>query len=267
MPIREKAESIIPVLGLLLAGAMFAQTDVPAIVQRSVAANETDWAAAPDYAWVEDDRNGQETRTWEVTMILGSPWRRLIKVDGRPLSPQEQKKEQRKLDDVTRQRASESPSAKARRIANYVRDRKRDQLLMDQLAKAFDFTLSGQQKIGSRDVYVLRATPRNGYSPPNKEARVLLGMEGELWIDAKTFQWVKVTAQVLHPVSIVGFLARVEPGTSFELEKMPVAEGIWLPKHFAMHSRTRILSMIAHQTQDDETYYDYRKLSQSQAGQ
>lgn len=267
MPIRKKTRSIIPFLGLLLAGAMFAQTDVPRIIQRSVAANEADWAAAPDYAWIEDDRMGRDTRSYEVTMILGSPWRRLVKINGMPLSQQEQQKEQRKLDDVRRERASESPAAKARRIASYVRDRKRDQLMMDQLPKAFDFTLSGQQKAGSGDVYVLRAVPRNGYSPPNKEARVLRGMEGELWIDKKTFQWVKVTAKVLHPVSIIGFLARVEPGTSFELEKMPVAEGIWLPKHFSMHSRARILSMITHQTQDDETYHDYRKLSQNQAGQ
>lgn len=53
---------------------------------------------------------------------------------------------------------------------------------------------------------------------------MLRGMEGELWIDEATFQWVKVQARVIRPVSIEGFLARVEPGTRFELEKMPVAD-------------------------------------------
>jgi len=38
---------------------------------------------------------------------------------------------------------------------------------------------------------VLKATPRPGYEPPNNEAKVLTGMEGKLWIDEKTFQWVK----------------------------------------------------------------------------
>jgi hypothetical protein len=48
-------------------------------------------------------------------------------------------------------------------------------------------------------------------------------MQGKLWIDKDSFQWVKVEAQVMHPVSIEGFLAKVEPGTHFELEKEPVA--------------------------------------------
>jgi len=30
-------------------------------------------------------------------------------------------------------------------------------------------------------------------------------MEGKLWIDEKTFQWVKVEATVIRPVSIEGF--------------------------------------------------------------
>lgn len=46
-----------------------------------------------------------------------------------------------------------------------------------------------------------------------------------------------VEATVIHPVSIEGFLAQVEPGTQFKLEKMPVADGIWLPKHFVSHVR------------------------------
>jgi hypothetical protein len=58
-------------------------------------------------------------------------------------------------------------------------------------------------------------------------------MQGKLWIDKPTCQWVNVEAEVVHPVSIAGFLAQVQPGTRFELEKMPVVEGSWLPKHFS----------------------------------
>ncbi|MGO9636756.1 MAG: hypothetical protein ACLPSO_02315, partial [Terracidiphilus sp.] len=109
------------------------------------------------------------------------------------------------------------------------------------------------------EVYVLQATPRAGYQPPNTETKVLTGMQGQLWIDKQTYQWVKVEAEVMHPVSIAGFLAQVQPGTRFELEKMPVAEGIWLPKHFSMKARAKILFFFSHNTQDDETYFDYRK--------
>jgi len=93
---------------------------------------------------------------------------------------------------------------------------------MQQLTEAFDFTLAGEERMGNHRVYVLDATPRAGYKPPNTETEVLTGMQGKLWIDKKTYQWVKVEAEVIHPVSIAGFLAKVEPGTRFELEKMPV---------------------------------------------
>ncbi len=244
-----------------MAHAAYGVVNVQTIIQRSVAANQADWKVAPKYSWTEEDRTDEGDRTYAVTMIDGSPWRRLIKVSGVPLPPEDRRREQQKLEAVTRKRNRESPAARQERIARYEKDRQSDNLLMDQITKGFDFSLTGSQTIGSRNVYVLRATPRKGYAPPNKEARVLTGMEGQLWIDKQTFQWVKVTARVIHPVSIIGFLARVEPGTQFELEKAPVAQGIWLPKHFSMKSSSRILSIFGHHTRDDETYSDYKPIS------
>ena len=117
-------------------------------------------------------------------------------------------------------------------------------MMMEQLTKSMNFALVGEQKLNGYDVYVLKATPRADYRPPNMESQALRGMQGKLWIDKQTFQWVKVEAQVIRPVSIEGFLAEVEPGTRFELEKMPVGDGVWLPKHFAMQSRARALFLI-----------------------
>ena len=252
--------SSILIVAAIIQGALYGAVDVRTIIQRSVFANQADWKAAPEYSWTEEDRANRGDRIYEVTMIGGTPWKRMVKEDGMQLSPAAQQKERQKLDSVTRQRSAESPEARAERIAKYQKQRQRDQLLMDQLAKAFDFTLTGNQTIDSHEVFVLRATPREGYMPPNKESRVLTGMEGQLWIDTQTFQWVKVTAHVIHPVSIIGFLAEVEPGTEFELEKSPVAPGIWLPTHFAVKSSSRILSVFGHHTQEDETYSDYKRI-------
>ncbi len=130
---------------------------------------------------------------------------------------------------------------------------------MQQLTAAFNFTLTGKQKIGPYNVYVLRATPRPDYRPPNMQTEVLTGMQGQLWIDEETFQWVKVEAQVVRPVYIDGFLARVEPGTRFELEKMPVEDGIWLPQHFSMRSRAKVFLLFPRRASDDETYFDYHR--------
>jgi hypothetical protein len=66
-------------------------------------------------------------------------------------------------------------------------------------------------------------------------------MLGKLWIERNSFQWVKAEVEVVHPVHIGGFIARVEPGTRFELEKIPVSSNIWLPSHLVVKSRSIVL--------------------------
>lgn len=245
---------------VLLAALSFGSDDVHTIVQRSVEANAADWKAAPEYECHERDQEpGGGTKTYEDLMIMGSPYQRIVAENGKPLSQQEQEQQQKKLDATINQRRNESNQQMAERIAKYEKNRRRNDLLMQQLIKAFDFTLAGEQKVDGHDVYVLKATPRPGYQPPNTDTEVLKGMEGTLWIDKQTFQWVKVEAHVIHPVSIEGFLAKVEPGTRFELEKMPVGNDVWLPKHFSMKAHAKVFFFFSHNSQEDDTYFGYRK--------
>ncbi len=245
---------------VVLAASMYASPpDVRAIIQRSLDANQTDWSAAPQYSYCERDGPAGDNKTYEVTMILGSPYRRLVAINGEPLSAVEQSQEQQQMNEAANRRRAETATERDARTAEYERERKRDHILMNELTKAFDFRYAGQSNVDGHDVYVLKATPRSGYRPPNTESEVLTGMGGTLWIDTATFQWVKVEAHVLRPVFIAGFLARVEPGTHFELEKAPVERSVWLPSHFAMKSRAKILFFFNHRSQETDTFFDYRK--------
>lgn len=40
------------------------------------------------------------------------------------------------------------------------------------------------------------------------------------------------------------------------LDKMPVAEGVWLPKPFSMRSHAKILSVFSRDQQKEETFFD-----------
>jgi hypothetical protein len=121
-----------------------------------------------------------------------------------------------------------------------------------------NFTFLREEQLGAYKCYVLRATPRPGYRPPNTESQVLTGMRGRLWIDEASKQWVKVQASVMSPVSIEGFVARVEPGTRFELEKRPVGGGLWFKSHFSMAARTKILLVFTYRSQEEDWYSSYR---------
>jgi hypothetical protein len=73
---------------------------------------------------------------------------------------------------------------------------------------------------------------------------------------------VKVEAEVVKPVMLFGFVARVQPGTRFQLEQAPVAPGIWLPKHFSNNVYASALGFIDESSTDEETYRDYQPMSQ-----
>src|SRR5215469_9385704 len=263
------ASRLIPLLWLALTFALVpARDDSPPaitaneIVRRSIEANQSDWKQLLHYDYYTRDRDAKGTKTYLSRMILGSRYNELVAINNQPLSPDAAAREKQKLENETRARQNETPERRRERIEKFEKDRERNQLLMNQLARAFDFTLLRTDEIEGRRVYVLAAKPRRGYQPPNMEAKALTGMEGTMWIDAETFHWVKVQAQVVRPVAIEGFLARVEKGTHFELDQMRVAEGIWLPSRYVMQSRAKVFLVFSRSDRDDEEYFDYRRNSE-----
>ena len=239
------------------------------IIQKSVQAINHDWEAAPQFECSERDRDRSGTKTYEDLMIAGSPYQKLVLINGKPLEPARAADEKKKLEQAISGRQGESDQQRAQRMAKYEADQKRNHLMMEQMTKAFDFKLAGETRLEGHEVYVLKATPHKGYRPPNMQAQALTGMEGKLWIDESSFQWVRVEAEVIHPVSIEGFLAKVERGTHFEVEKGPVASDVWLPKHFSMRSHAKVLFLIPHDGEEDDTWFNCHKTApvQKAAGQ
>jgi hypothetical protein len=251
-------------LAVLMAAGLgsAAGPDAQELVRRSVENNEKNWKAAPEYSFTESDvivKGGQTTRrTYRVVMIDGSPYNQVLAENGEPLTGARAATEQQKLQQETARRRAETPAVRQRRIAAYQRERRQDHALMREMTKAFDFKLTGQESVNGHDCYVLVAEPRAGYRPINRDTRVLTGMRGNMWIDSREHQWVKVRAEVYRPVSFGLFIAHVQPGTEFTLEEGPVAQGIWLPVRFATKVRATVLLWSRNST-DDETYSNYHR--------
>lgn len=237
--------------------------DVGKILQLSLEATRTDWQHPADMVEVERDTDPHEgkspSKTYRVTMIDGSPYEELIAQDGQSLSPDEVKKQTDLLQAECFKRANQSADERARRVAKYQRNQQRMFDLLREMVRAFDYTLTGESQVAGHRVYVLRSTPRQGYQPPNHEAKMLTGMEGTLWIDEESYRWVRVEAEVTKPVSFGWFLAKVYPGTRFLVEQAPVAGDIWLPTHFRVDVKSLVLLFHKDFTHD-ETYRDYHLL-------
>lgn len=242
---------------------------VQEIVSRSVANNQANWKAAPEFSYNEHDvitKNGQRTdRAYRVLMIDGSLYNETVAIDGEPLSPAAQKRQQAELQRVTEKRNGEGPEARRQRIAKYERGRRQDHELMAEMIAAFDFQMGGLEMVDGRECYRVDAYPKPGYVPHSRDTKVLAGMKGTLWIDTKEYQWVKVEASVFRPVSFGLFIAHVEPGTEFVLDEAPIGNNIWEPVHFITIVKANILHFWSHNSTDDESYSDYQREYPKQA--
>jgi hypothetical protein len=252
-------------------GLAHAETPTPQeIIRRSVGAIQEDWAEASKYSFLERDVESKRdhprmARTYRVLMIDGSPYNLVTAVDDQPLSPDEKAAEQRKLEREIEKRRNDSERERRKRIAKYTRERDHDHEMLQQMADAFEFHLSGEAQVDGHACWVLDADPKPGYEPSNREGHVLKGMQGKLWVDKATYQWVKVHAEVVKPVVFLGFLAKVGPGTEFDLEQEPVASGIWFPKRFDVRVKATALGFFSENSSENDTYRDYQPMPAASA--
>ena len=250
-------------LAALWAAAATPNPDVKEIVRRSVKTLESDWNQAPGFTYRERDVESKHhekssIKTYEVVMIDGSPYERLLAIDDRPLEAGERAEQDRKLSEEARKREHESRRERNRRIAKYEKERARDHAMLTAMVSSFDFRLAGDENLDGHDCWVLDANPKRGFEPSDHVTKVLAGMRGRLWIDKRQYQWVRVEAEVFKPVNFFGFIAKVGPGTKFYLEQEPITDSIWLPKRFRVQVKASALGFFDESSSDDETYGDYR---------
>jgi hypothetical protein len=243
-----------------------------AIIQNAVAANDSDWKAQPAFSHTERyikskvDADGNATvsvsRASQVLMIDGSPYSRLIAINNEPLSETKRAAEQAKLDREVAKRRNESESERRSRIGKYKEERSEEHLLMREMVTAFHFKLVGQEPIKGVLCYRFEATPNADYRPSVEKARVLKGMRGQMWIDARQYHWVKVQADVFEPVSFGFFIAKVNPGTRFELDQEPF-ENYWLPKHFVETVNANLFGLYEHRGKEETFYSNYQPATET----
>jgi hypothetical protein len=268
---RIRLHSVVYMAGLSPSFAFSASSPPPTvaeIVSRSSAANTADWKAQPEYAYRERSEtaklatngevNSRQVKTYEVMMSGGSPYNRLISVNGEPLSASQEEQEKKNLKREIKKRESESPAERENRVAKYRKDRAEERLLMQQMTAAFKFTLFGEQNVEGVACYVLDAKPDPDYKPPVERARVLTGMEGRLYISKAGYHWVKVQAQVISPVDFGFFIAKVSPGTKFELVQAPVGN-VWLPKQFSQSVNASVLGFYGVRSREKDTFSEYHR--------
>ena len=260
-------------LGLTSAAAWTAEVDAREIIRRAVAADERNWKVARNYGFSERvdarrlDPQGQltskEVKSYDVTLLDGSPYRRLAGRDDRPLLPGDEKKEQEKLAKSTAERQKETATQRALRLTEYERRPEWQREAWHELPDAFDFRLTGEEKRDGNSAYVIEATPRQGYQPRSGTAKVLAHIQARLWVDKQDYHLVKVDVEVVDTISVGLFLVRVAKGSRAAFEQTRVNDEVWLPLRVQVFASARLgLLKVLHIEQE----VIYSKCCELQAG-
>jgi hypothetical protein len=198
---------------------------------------------------------------WETLVLDGQPHRRTLERDGKPLGPEEQRSEQKKLDQAFKKLSSETPAEKQRRLEEAEKARKREFALLSEIPDLYDLRLEAESTVDGRPVWVVSGTPRPGAKPKSRDAKVLLKIRGRMWIDKATYQWAKVEAETTDTISWGLFLARLNSGAHLTFEQTEMNSELWLPKRLFMAGSGRV-GLFKKLVQDQEVQWsNYKKFS------
>jgi hypothetical protein len=242
------------------------QVDAKELVRQSIVNYERDFRAAQkSWAYTQTDIiESDGTKGVEVSEVIpldGTPYERLIARDGHPLTPAEQRKEDRKYERALRQREKETPSEREARIRKYENGR----AFVKDIPEAYNFSLLGEEVVEGRPAWVITMTPRPVFTPSAPHGAMLEHIEGKLWIDKEDVQWAKAEAHVIDTIGIGWILARIERGTQFRVEQTRVANGLWMPRRITIAGAAHVLLVHTKTINEELTYSGYRPDSSASA--
>jgi hypothetical protein len=200
-----------------------------------------------------------ESRTSEILVVYGEHIERLIAKDDKPLSAEETKKEDERIQKITDKRKNESESDRRKRLEKEEKEREDGRKFVLEVADAYNFRLTGSELLDGRDTWVLDAEPRPGYQPKSREAKVLPKLRGRIWIDKAEIQWTKFDVTTTDTISFGLFLARIHKGTHIVVEATRVNDEVWLPKHVSLHVDVRVALLKNFNEDIEQTFRDYKK--------
>jgi hypothetical protein len=185
--------------------------------------------------------NEKGTQVRDVIESKDGTVARLILKDGKPLTPEQDKGERERLNDMIA-----SPESYAKHVKNGESEKKMADTLVPLMPDAMINTYTPGQPQSGRDggalEIVLDYKPNPKWVPPNTEAQALTGLEGRVWIDAKTRNVVRMEGTIFRGVNFGwGMLAHIYPGGKLVLNQTDAGGNRWIFTDFSMQLSVRAL--------------------------
>lgn len=166
-----------------------------------------------------ETENAGRNEIYEVVESKGGDLKRLIAVNGRPLSPEEQKKQDEHIQYLVNH---PDELRKAQRAEEG--DQARSQRLLKTLPEALIFAYAERRG----DLVQLTFKPNPSFRPSFHEAHVFHAMEGSMWVSSTEYRLSEINGHLTHEVKFGGgLLGHLDRGGHFHVKQEEVAPHYW----------------------------------------
>jgi len=247
--------------------------DPKEIIRRSVEVDHHNWERAQNYTCQQrevEKRLGKhqeikstEMKTWDINFYYGQEYSRLIQKEGRPLSGEDQRKEDEKLEKFLSKLRNQSDAEREKRVAKEKKEREEARAFLRDVVNAYDFILVGEERIDGTETWVIDASPRRDFHPTQPHADILPKLKGRIWIEKKEYNWVKVEAESIDTISFGLFLFRIHKGSRFTFEQVHLNDEVWLVRRIYINGGARLALFKNENIEQEDEFFNYKKFAAS----
>jgi hypothetical protein len=216
---------------------------------------------------LQKDGKAKKTEAREYTFFYldGDEVSTLVKKDGKPLSDDEQKKEnektRREIEDIQKRQAKKD--AKEEKTKEEGKDKKDDDDVgIETFLRACQFVNPRRERFRGQDVLVFDFEPNPEFQPHKMEEKIVHELAGVVWVDERAHEVARLEAYFVGDFHIAGgVLANLQKGTSFVFEQSFFNNEVWLPTYIEAHVGVRVLLVKGFNVNAVTRYSDYKRFN------
>jgi hypothetical protein len=213
-------------------------------VNAELEANRTDKSI---WTYRESDVTNDKNAVYTTIETTQGTLRRLIELNGHPLSPQATATERSRIENYVHDSAAQAKASKAG-----AHDDAQAAELLKMLPDAFLWTRAGE----TADYETLSFRPNPDFDPPDMQSRVMGIMEGEMVVSKDGHRIRTLKGRLTDNVLIGwGLLGKLDRGGTFDVERRMVGDHHWqiTETHVHIGGRALLFKNIGQQEDDVKT--------------
>jgi hypothetical protein len=239
--------------------------------QKAIDKIKENYAGTRNEEETEYDKTGKVTKhelhEYSFFYLDGEEISTLTKKDGKPLSEEEQKKEnektQKAIEDIQKNKAKrDEKKEKQKEEGKEKKDENDDDVGIETFLRTCQFVNPRRERFRGQDVLVFDFEPNPEFKPRKLAEKVIHELAGVIWVDEKAHQVARLEAYFVGDFRFAGGLvANLQKGTSFVFEQAYINNEVWLPTYEEAHVGVRVLMVKGFKVNAVTRYSDYKRFN------